>query len=181
MSSLALRVLRRSIGEEESPFLFEFKITIGWSCESKGGFHMHASFSEFVISISGSREPFLQPSLSSAGLASDEVMLISFGVVGGFEGEVGENDVSAWAVRSDAQGFIKMMIHRGLVSGFAGDLREFDMGGQILRVVAKNVREEGVLIFPMRDLLVGGEEKAAGKGEKKEQGRPRSELEKKGA
>ena len=74
-----------------------------------------------------------------------------------------------------------MMIHCGLVSGFEGDLSELDMGGKVLGIVAKHVREKGVLIFPMRDLLAGGEEKAAGKGEKKEQGRPRSELEKKGA
>ena len=74
-----------------------------------------------------------------------------------------------------------MMIHRGLVSGFEGDLSEFDMSGKVLGVVAKHVREERVLIFPMRDLLAGGEEQAAGKGEKEEQGGLRSELEKKGA
>ena len=73
------------------------------------------------------------------------------------------------------------MIHHSLVSGFAGDLSKFDMSGKVLGVLAKHVREKGVLIFPMRDLLAGGEEKAAGKGEKEEQGRPRSELEKKGA
>lgn len=93
---------RSSIGKELSPFFLKFKMTIGWACELKGGLHMDASFCKFVISIGGSREPFLQPGFSSAGLTSDEVMLISCGVVGGFEGEVGENDVSAWAVRSDA-------------------------------------------------------------------------------
>ena len=102
-SSSAFRPLgERSIRKKLPPFLLELKVTIGWSRELKGGLHMHASFCEFVISISGSRESFLQIGLSITGLTSDEVMLISCGVVRSFEGEVTENGVNAWAVRSDA-------------------------------------------------------------------------------